>query len=136
DKGLEVDGADLGGHLVQHLTAFWLKCRLIEAEEGVCVEDDLGCGGRIHGCLLSNGNAVAARNTGSRGPEVVAPAQFTGAVLPNITVWVLPVIDGLCRNSARSRNGCDGERYCEFGGFIPVSPRLSIMPLNDRSEPP
>src|SRR5690606_27481568 len=121
--------------LIQHLTAFRLQGVFVEVEERVSVQDNLAGGGG-HDRSLSNGYAVATRNAGSGRPEVVAPAQFVRSVHPDVAERVAPVIDGLCGNCTRRRSGCDSECQCDFGGFVHVSPRLSLMLVSDRSEPP
>ena len=92
DDRFQIDALGLLGNLIQQLAAFRLQRRLVEVEERVSVEDDLGgLRGRL-GLLLRNRNAVAAGDAGGRGPEGVAPAQFVRTVLPNVTERVAPVV--------------------------------------------
>src|SRR5690606_16653495 len=124
DDGLEVDALGLLSDLLQQLAAFRLQGRLVEVEEGVGIEDNLGGHGRrLGGGRLSNGNAVAAGDAGGGGPEGVAPAQFIRAVHPHVAERIAPVVHGLRGSCTGSRNGGEGERQSEFGGFVHVSPR-------------
>ncbi|CFP63535.1 Uncharacterised protein [Bordetella pertussis] len=122
DDRFQIDRAGLLGDLIQQLAAFRLQRRLVEVEEGVSIEHDLG--GHGSGLfLLSDRNAVATGDAGSRGPERIAPAQFIGAVLPNVAKRIAPVVHGLRGSCTRGRNSGEGERQSEFGGFVHVSPR-------------
>ncbi|MNN52967.1 hypothetical protein D3C81_1676980 [compost metagenome] len=123
NDGFQLDTASLLGDLVQQLTAFGLQGRLVEVEERVSIEHDL-CRhrGRLR-LLLCNRDTVATGDTGGRGPESIAPAQFVRTVFPNVTERVAPVVHGLRGSYTRGRDGGEGERQSEFGGFVHVSPR-------------
>src|SRR5690606_262716 len=124
DQGFEVQCFNLSGHLIEDLTAFGLERGLVEVEERVGIQDNLG-GGGSHDLRLGNGHAVAAGDTGGGCPESVAPAEFVSAVHPDVAERVLPVVDSLCGDCTGSGSGRESECQCDFGGFIHVSPRLS-----------
>src|SRR5690606_10679003 len=124
NQSFEVDGVDLGSNLVKNLTAFRLQRVLVEVEECVGIQYHLG-GRRGHDRRFGNRYTVTTGDPGCGRPEGVAPAQFVGPVHPNVAKGVLPIVDSLCGDCAGSRDGCESECQCDFGGFVHVSPRLS-----------
>src|SRR5690606_21992154 len=105
---------------------------LVEVEECVGVQDDLA-GGRGDDGRFGDGLAAAFGSGGGR-PECIAPAVFAARVFPDMAVNVGPVVGS--RGGADGGHGSDGESNSDFGGFVHVSPRLSMMLESDRSEPP
>src|SRR5690625_1083933 len=137
DHGFKVDRLGLACYLVKDLAAFGLDGGLVEVEVRVGVQDNLGgCGFHDRRFGLCNRNAIAACDASSGCPEVIAPAKFVDAVHPDVTEGVLPVVYRWRSGSADGSHWCDGECKCDFGGFMHVSPRLSLMLVSDRSEPP
>ena len=109
DDCFEVDRLHLCSDLVEQFLAFRLNDGLVEVKEGVGVKRHL-VGHRVRGGRFGNGDTVAAGETGSGGPESIAPAKFVGAILPNeLVLPVHPIVirlglrvsDAGCRNSGK-----------------------------------